>query len=131
MMPSIESGELIFINALVYRFREPRRRDVVAVRMAGQSAVYIKRLIALPGERLKIQGGAILINGEELFEPYSRRRSDWMLAEVTLGPDEYFVVGDNRTMLMAQHDMGTVPRSRLIGAMAFAGNSGGSDGEAR
>lgn len=119
MAPTIESGDLIFINRLTYRFRAPRRGDIVAVRMAGRSVVYVKRLLALPGERLTIEAGVIVINGQSIEEPYARRRDDWMLDEVTLGPDEYFVVGDNRTMPMALHDMGTVPRDRLIGAVAF------------
>lgn len=119
MTPTIRSGDLIFINRLSYRFREPRRGDVVAVRMAGQSIVYVKRLLALPGERIKIEAGAISVNGEWIDEPYAQTRDDWWLDEATLSADEYFVVGDNRTMPMHMHDMGTVPRARLIGPLAF------------
>jgi signal peptidase I len=119
MTPTITSGDLIFINRLSYRFREPRRGDIVAVRMAGQSVVYVKRLLALPGERIKIDAGVVSINDEWLNEPYARKRDDWWLPEATLGDDAYFVVGDNRTMPMHLHDMGTVPRSRLIGPVAF------------
>lgn len=119
MTPTIESGDLIFINRLTYRFREPRRGDVVAVRMAGRSVVYVKRLLALPGERIRIDAGAVSIDGMAIDEPYARTRDDWWLRETTLGSDAYFVVGDNRTMPMEMHDMGTVPRARLIGPMAF------------
>src|SRR5262245_67352 len=77
MTPTIASGDLIFINALTYRFREPRRGDIVAVRMAGRSAVYVKRLVALPGERLKIDAGAVSIDGEWISEPYADKRDDW------------------------------------------------------
>jgi len=119
MTPTIASGDLIFVNRLTYRFREPRRGDVVAIRMAGRSIVYVKRLIGLPGDRLKIDSGSVSINDEPLNEPYARKRDDWSLNEVTLGRDEYFVVGDNRTMAMPLHDMGTVPRARLIGARIF------------
>jgi signal peptidase I len=119
MRPTIDSGDLIFINRLTYRFREPRRGDVVAVRMAGQSVVYVKRLVALPGERVKIEAGAVSINGELLDEPYARRRDDWWLDEASLGSDQYFVVGDNRSMPMHLHDLGTVARARLIGPLAF------------
>jgi signal peptidase I len=119
MRPTIDSGDLIFINRLTYRFREPRRGDVVAVRMAGQSVVYVKRLLALPGERVTIEAGAVAINGEVLSEPYARRRDDWRLPEARMGSDEYFLVGDNRSMPMHLHDMGTVPRARLIGPLAF------------
>jgi signal peptidase I len=119
MAPTIESGDLIFINRLAYRFREPRRGDVVAVRMAGASVVYVKRLIALPGDRVKIDHSAVSINGEPVEEPYARKRSDWWLEEAVLGPDQYFVVGDNRTMPMHLHEMGTVTKRRLIGPLAF------------
>jgi signal peptidase I len=119
MTPTIESGDLIFVNRLSYRFREPRRGDIVAVRMAGQSVVYVKRLLGLPGERLKIDAGVVSIDGEWLNEPYAHKRDDWWLPEATLGEDAYFVVGDNRTMPMHLHDMGTVPRARLIGPVAF------------
>lgn len=119
MAPTIDSGDLIFINRLAYRLREPRRGDIVAVRMAGQSIVYVKRLLALPGDRLRIEGSAVWINGEVLEEPYARKRGDWRLEEARLGPDQYFVVGDNRTMPMHLHDMGTVSRARLIGPLAF------------
>jgi signal peptidase I len=119
MEPTIASGDLIFINRLAYRFRPPRRGDILAVRLAGRSVVYVKRLIALPGERLKIENGAVSINGVYLNEPYARKREDWSLPEVTLGPDDYFVVGDNRSMRMENHEMGTAPLARLIGPKAF------------
>lgn len=119
MAPTIEHGQLIFINRLAYRFREPRRGDIVAVRMAGPSVVYVKRLLGLPGDRIRIDAGRVSINGEPLAEPYARTRDDWFLAEATLGENSYFVVGDNRTMRMELHDMGTVPRARLIGPLAF------------
>ena len=119
MTPTIESGDLIFVNRLTYQFREPRRGDIVAIRMAGRSIVYVKRLIGLPGDRLEINGGVVSINDESLDEPYAHTRDDWRIPEVSLGDDEYFVVGDNRTMAMPLHDMGTVPRARLIGSRIF------------
>lgn len=115
MSPTIESGDLIFINRLGYRFREPRRGDIVAVRMAGRSTVYVKRLLALPGERLSMERGVISIDDVPIDEPYAQKRDDWALESGTLGRDEYFVVGDNRSMRQALHEMGTVPRARLIG----------------
>ena len=119
MEPTIESGDLIFINRLGYRFREPRRGDIVAVRLVGRSVVYVKRLVALPVDRLTIEAGTLSVNGSAYSEPYARKRDDWWLPEVTLGPDEYFVVGDNRSMRMENHEMGVAPRARLIGPRAF------------
>lgn len=115
MEPTIETGDLMFVNRLAFRLREPRRGEIVAVRLAGQSVVYVKRLLALPGDRLAIDRGVVLVNGEALEEPYAQRRNDWNVAETALGAHEFFVVGDNRVMPMAQHDMGLVERGRLIG----------------
>ena len=119
MQPTIEQGDLMFINRLTYRFREPRRGEIVAVRVAGRSVVYVKRLLALPGDRIQFIDGVLWRNGDPVDEPYAKRREDWQLDEVTLDRDDYFVVGDNRSMPMAQHDFGTATRDRLIGPRAF------------
>ena len=119
MQPTIAGGDLLFINRLAYGFREPQRGDIVAVRVAGQSVVYVKRLLGLPGDRIAFVEGVLWRNGEPVAEPYASRRDDWVLEEVTLGTDDYFVVGDNRRMPMAQHDFGTATRDRLIGPKAF------------
>ena len=119
MEPTIHEGDLMFINQMTYRFRAPARGEVVAVRVAGRSAVYVKRLLGLPGDRIQFVDGILWRNGEPLDEPYRRGRQDWLLDEVTLGADDYFVVGDNRSMPMAQHDFGTTTRARLIGPRAF------------
>jgi signal peptidase I len=117
MQPAIEEGDLIFVNMLAYRFREPRRGDIVAVRIAGRSAVYVKRLVALPGEEFHIREGILHINGSPVDEPYVVSRADWNLGPVALDADQHFVVGDNRGMRLDQHEMGTVTRDRLVGAV--------------
>jgi signal peptidase I len=119
MQPTITQGDLLFINRLAYRVSDPERGDIVAVRLAGRSAVYVKRLLGLPGDRVAFNGGILWRNGVPVDEPYVLHRADWELPEVTLGPDDYFVVGDNRGMPMAQHDFGTSTRARLIGPRAF------------
>ena len=119
MEPTIMAGDLIFVNRMAYRFRTPERGDVVAVRIAGRSVVYVKRLLALPGDTVGFVNGVLWRNGAPVDEPYVIKRADWQLEEVTLGPDDYFVVGDNRGMAMAQHDFGTATRGRLIGPRAF------------
>ena len=119
MQPTIEEGDLIFVNQVAYRFREPARGDIVAVRIAGRSVVYVKRLLALPGDRVAFVDGVLWRNGVPLDEPYVTKRADWQLDELTLGADDYFVVGDNRSMAMAQHEFGTATLSRLIGPRIF------------
>ncbi len=119
MEPTMTQGDLVFINKLIYRFRDPQRGEVVAVRIAGASAVLVKRIVALPGERLTFHDGMVRINGELLEEPYVEHRSAWQLPESMLGTGEYFVVGDNRGMPMGLHDMGVARRARLIGPTVF------------
>jgi signal peptidase I len=119
MQPTIEEGDLLFINRVAYRVRQPRHGDIVAVRVAGRSVVYVKRLLGLPGERIAFVDGVLWRNGVPVEEPYVRHRAAWRLDEVTLGPDDYFVVGDNRGMPMAQHELGTASRTRLIGPKLF------------
>jgi len=119
MEPTIEEGDLIFVNQVAYRFRDPARGDIVAVRIAGRSVVYVKRLLALPGDTVAFVDGVLWRNGVPLDEPYVTNRAAWQLDEVTLGADDYFVVGDNRGMAMAQHEFGTATRNRLIGPRIF------------
>ena len=119
MLPTIHEGDLMFVNRQAFRFREPRRGDIVAVQIPGRAAVYVKRLVALPGDRVAIDHGVLTIDGTPIDERYVEHRAPWELPAVTLAPDEFFFVGDNRGMPMAQHDMGIATRSRLIGPMAF------------
>ena len=119
MQPTIVQDDLMFINTLAYRFRPPRRGEIVAVRLAGRSAVYVKRLLALPGDRVAFVNGVLWLNGEALDEPYAQRRHDWNLGEVAMGPDDYFVLGDNRSMRMEHHDFGTTTADRLVGPKVF------------
>jgi signal peptidase I len=119
MLPTYESGSLNLVNRLAYWRGDPSRGDVVAIRLAGPSILYIKRIVGLPGDRLDIADGLVRINGAPLVEPYVRHRRAWNVPEVTLGPREYFVVGDNRGMREADHDFGRVDRSRIVGEVVF------------
>jgi signal peptidase I len=119
MEPTYDDGQLNFANRLAFAWREPARGDVVAIRMAGPSVMYIKRIIGLPGEQVEIVMGVVKIDGEPLLEPTVVRKAAWNLPPLTLGPDEYFVVGDNRSMSMRNHDLGRATRARIIGRLLF------------
>jgi signal peptidase I len=119
MLPTYTSGTLNLVNRLSYTHRRPRRGDVVAIRLAGENVLYIKRVIGLPGERIAISEGQVLINGSPWLEPYVRHRRPWNYDELTLGPREYFVMGDNRGMAAADHDFGPVDADRIIGRVVF------------
>jgi signal peptidase I len=119
MLPTYETDRLNLVNRLAYLGGRPARRDVVAILMAGPHVLYVKRVIGLPGERVSVVDGIVNINGSPLLEPYVRHRRPWQVDEVTLGPDEYFVVGDNRGMAAGDHDFGRVDLSRILGKVVF------------
>lgn len=119
MRPTYEPGAIHLVNRLSYGSRGPDRGDIVAIRMPGGREVYIKRVIGLPGERIAISEGQILVDGHPLDEPYVRNRRPWELEPITLEADEYFVIGDNRGMNLADHTFGRAERQRIIGRVLF------------
>ena len=119
MQPAYRDGALNFANRATYWVREPARGDVVAIRMAGLHAFYVRRIVGMPGERVEIISGAVTVNDEVLIEPSVVRRAPWNLAPVTLAPDEFFVVGDNRSMKIENHELGRVSRRRIVGKLLF------------
>jgi signal peptidase I len=119
MLPTYESGSLNLVNRLAYLFDKPSRGDIVAIKLAGPHVLYVKRIIALPGERISIGAGQVYVNSAPLDEPYVRHRKPWDISEVSLGPREYFVIGDNRGMSAKDHDFGRVDVSRIVGRVVF------------
>ena len=119
MLPTYQPDRLHFVYRLAYGAGGPARGDVVAIQMAGPHVLYVKRIVGLPGERVAIAGGQVLINGAALPEPYVVHRRPWDVEEVTLGPREYFVIGDNRGMSVGQHDFGRAQVDRILGRIVF------------
>ena len=139
MLPTYRSGGINLVNRLAYLRHEPRRGDVVAVRISGEeytagelahdlahfqvdfgrlfrpSVMYMKRIVALPGETFQFSRGQLLINGKPLVEPYRKFPCDWERPPQTLGPHQYFVAGDNRSMRIEDHTLLVVPRERIVG----------------
>jgi signal peptidase I len=115
MMPTYRDQSWNFVNRLAYVGHGPQRGDVVSIRLAGVHRMFLKRIIGLPGETIAFENGRLLINGEVLNEPYEKSACDWYYPPVKLGPDEYFAVGDNRTMPWTEHRMGRVDRAHIVG----------------
>jgi signal peptidase I len=119
MLPTYQDGSKHFVNRLAYIRHGPQRGDVVGIRfnpsIARPSVMYLKRIIGLPGETVAFVNGKVLINGEVLDEPYEKNGCDWNLPPVKLGPNEYFVVGDNRSMPPQFHELGKAERDQIIG----------------
>src|SRR5690349_225164 len=69
MLPTYKTRGVNFINRLAFTFHEPRRGDVVAVRLAGEHVMFLKRIVGLPGESVAFHGGQLVINGQAIEEP--------------------------------------------------------------
>jgi signal peptidase I len=119
MLPTYRSGSLNLVNRLAFTYGQPERGDVVAIRLAGPHVLYVKRIVALPGERFSMVRGQAYINGVPFIETYVRERRQWDVPEVTLTAREYFVIGDNRSMRASDHDFGRVDVSRIVGKVIF------------
>jgi signal peptidase I len=121
MEPTYRDGQYSLVNRLAYRWSPPQRGDVVALRIVGQRVMLMKRIIGLPGEKLSIRRSLVFINGEALPEPYARRSVDapWRERERLLGPDEYYVIGDNRTMRQGDHEYGVQKQTEIAGKVLF------------
>jgi signal peptidase I len=116
MLPTYKDGSVNFVNLLAYLRHEPRRGDVVSVRAyAGLHVMLMKRIIGLPGETVTFNHGRIFIDGKLLDEPYEKWSCNWTLPPEKLGPEQYFIVGDNRTMEWQLHKFGKVDRNNIIG----------------
>jgi signal peptidase I len=119
MLPAYRDGRINFINQLAYRWTSPRRGDVVGVRLAGRHVMLLKRIVGLPGETLAIERGQVLINQRPLAEPYVRQRAPWQLSARRLGPEEFFVMGDNRDMDQQAHVFGATRAERIVGKILW------------
>jgi signal peptidase I len=115
MMPAYKANRVNFVNRVAYLFHAPARGDVVAIRTSGISIMFMKRIIALPGETVSFHNGHAMINGNELEEPYVRYACNWELPPRVLGQDEYYFVGDNRAMPAADHTQGIASRAKIVG----------------
>ncbi len=115
MLPTYKENGINFVNCLAYVFHPPQRGDIVAIRYAGRSIMLCKRIVGLPGEIIAFHQGHVEINGQMLEESYVMRPCNWEQAPERIGPDEYYVVGDNRSMDFDNHTKGRAQRSRIVG----------------
>jgi len=124
MEPNFQNNEAILLDKLSFHWRTPARGEVIIFKAPPQPAEdYIKRIIGLPGENVTIEKSEIYINGRLLHEVYLPQGSGLGPNEYyqkTLGPDEYFVMGDNRPRSSDSRNWGTVPKENLIGHAVMA-----------
>jgi signal peptidase I len=122
MLPMLEDQDRLFINKIAYRMGEIHQGDVVVFQYPrDHSESYIKRVIGLPGDRLRIDRGDVYVNGKLLAEPYvpNRFTDDRSEGEIVLPPHEYFVMGDHRSISRDSRDFGPVDRDLIYGKAVF------------
>lgn len=115
MEPTLPTGARYFVDKLSYRFRGPRRGEVVVLRSpVDADREVVKRVVAGPGDRLEIRDKVVLVNEQPLIEPYvkhvraTERLVDDNFGPLTVPPDEYFVLGDNRDVSRDSRDWAVV-----------------------
>jgi len=139
MVPTLEEGEYVIVNKLVYLrfdpreivgllpfvdspekslypFHAPNRGDVIIFEFPPDpDRDFVKRVIGLPGDTVELQRGQVLVNGIALSEPYITRTSSDSMREIHVPPDNYFVLGDNRGASHDSRNWGPVPAGNIIG----------------
>jgi signal peptidase I len=124
MMPSLTDQERIFINKFTYRFGigNIERGDMVVFWFPlDKTKSYIKRVVGLPGDRVEIDNGAVIVNGRRLNEEYvpDEYRDHNSYPEVEVAANQYYVLGDHRSSSNDSRAWGTVPRSFIYGKAVF------------
>ena len=145
MLPLLESSDGVFVNKLSYLrvdaaraarwipwfdaeegaawrpFGAPERGDVVVFRWPRDERQYfVKRIIGLPGDKIRIRGGDVHRNGELIREPYVERASGESIVERVVPEGHYYVMGDNRAESDDSRRWGSVPEENIIGEVWFA-----------
>ncbi len=122
MFPTFKDGQVVFSNKITYSLNQPARGDAVIVLYPGDptNKKYIKRIVALPGEKIAINTGRVYIGNTKLEESYlplgveSYPNGEW-----TLKNNEYFLMGDNRPNSNDSRYFGPVERRFLFGKASF------------
>jgi signal peptidase I len=115
MNPTLHENQYLVINKVVYRFHPPRRGDIVVFHHPRDpDRDLIKRVVGLPGEKVEIRQGQVYINGVPLQEPYVLHPGS-RFVEYQLGPDDFFVLGDNRPNSDDSRNWGPLKEDQIVG----------------
>ena len=127
MFATLDDNDYLIANKIDYRLHAPQRGDIIILRPPNNNSTdFIKRVIALPGERLLIRDGVVYINGRRLIEPYLPEAwvvfANWPVNNpngMVIPANEYFVMGDNRNKSQDSRYFGPIGRDRIDGRAWF------------
>lgn len=122
MAPELRNRDRLFISKFFFRFEQIQRGDVVVFHYPMDPTVsYIKRVIGLPGDTVSIDHGTVFINGQPLDEPYvpARYRDIRSMPPLTVPSDEFFLMGDHRSVSSDSRSFGPVERDLIYGKADF------------
>lgn len=127
MIPTFHNGDYILTDKISYRLGSPQRGDIIVLKNPrDESQDFIKRIIALPGDTIKVEENSVYLNGQLLKEVYlppaTLTRAGSFLtegAEVKAGPNQYFVLGDNRGHSSDSREWGAITKEEIVGKTFF------------
>lgn len=122
MQPELRDQDRLFVNKFAYNFEKISRGDVVVFYYPRDiTKSYIKRVIALPGDNIRIDDGRLFVNGHRVDEPYVPRqfRDTRSMADMVVPQGQFFVMGDHRSISSDSRDFGPVTRKLIYGKAAF------------
>jgi signal peptidase I len=118
MVPTLRIGDRVLVNKFIYRFAQPERGDIIVFEsVEGGGEDLIKRVVGVPGDKISVRGGRLLVNGEPQREPYVYKKypDRSSSAPTTVPEDHVFVMGDNRANSRDSRYFGTVPERKIEG----------------
>lgn len=127
MFPNFKNGDYIITDKVTYRLDDPKRGDIVVFKNPkDETQDFIKRILGVPGDKIKVQDGKIILNGTELNEPYLPENLTTNPGaflregqEITVEPGHYITIGDNRPASSDSREWGFITRQEIIGKVFF------------